>query len=483
MALSVYNTLTRTQEPFTPAQPGHVRVYACGPTVYNHVHVGNWFAFTFDDVLVRWLRDSGYKVTYVMNITDVDDKIIRDSIAAGESREAFTDRWTKVFFEGLQLLGFQPADHYPRATQHVEGRAGALGMVETIQVLLDKGNAYLASDGSIYYRVSSFPSYGQLAGLDMEKLQAGASGRVSADEYEKDNVGDFALWKAYEEADGDIHWEPEFTIDGETRVLKGRPGWHIECSVMSSALLGEQIDIHVGGEDLIFPHHQNEIAQSEACTGVAPFVRYWMHNRHLLIDGAKMSKSKGTFYTLQDILDREGPDGARAFRYMCVAAHYRSQMDFSWHGLAAARRTLANLDEAHARFAAAAGDAEASRFAHEAEKQFEAAMDNDLQTSEALGAVHALVGAGNRALEASELSPGDAAAAVRLLERADRVLGLSLGATREVALTEEQQSLLDARAKARADEDFAASDRLRDELRAQGLLVKDGPEGQTISRA
>lgn len=482
MSLSVYNTLTRTLEPFTPAQPGIVRVYACGPTVYNHVHVGNWFAFTFDDVLVRWLRDSGYKVTYVMNITDVDDKIIRDSLAAGETREVFTERWTKVFFEGLQLLGFEPADHYPRATEHVMGNASALGMVETIQVLLDKGNAYLASDGSIYYRVASFPTYGQLAGLDPEMLQAGASGRVSADEYEKDNVGDFALWKAFEAGDGDIFWEPEFTIDGETRVLKGRPGWHIECSVMSSALLGDQIDIHVGGEDLIFPHHQNEIAQSEACTGTAPFVRYWMHNRHLLIDGSKMSKSKGTFYTLQDILDRDGPDGARAFRYMCVAAHYRSQMDFSWNGLAAARRTLANLDDAHARFAGVAGEAVASRFADAAEKQFEAAMNNDLQTSEALGAVHGLVGAANRALETGDLSAEDAASAVRLLERADRVLGLELGATRAVQLTAEQQALLDQRAQARADKDWAASDRLRDELQAQGVLVKDGPEGQTISR-
>jgi cysteinyl-tRNA synthetase len=482
MALSVFNTLTRTLEPFTPAQPDIVRVYACGPTVYNHVHVGNWFAFTFDDVLVRWLRDSGYNVTYVMNITDVDDKTIRDSQAAGESRAAFTERWTKVFFEGLEMLGFEPADHYPRATHHVEGREGALGMVEMIQVLLDKGHAYLAGDDSIYYRVSSFPTYGQLAGLDMETLQAGASGRVSVDEYEKDHVGDFALWKGYEPEDGDNFWTPSFTVDGAAREVKGRPGWHIECSVMSSALLGEQIDIHVGGEDLIFPHHQNEIAQSEACTGISPFVRYWMHNRHLLIDGSKMSKSKGTFYTLQDILDREGPDGARAFRYMCVAAHYRSQMDFSWKGLASARRTLANLDDAHARFAAAAGRATASRFADAAEKQFEAAMDNDLQTSEALGAVHGLVGAANRALEGGAITPEDAAAAVRLLERADRVLGLKLGATRAVTLTAEQQGLLDQRAQARADKDWGASDRLRDELQAHGLIVKDGPEGQTVSR-
>lgn len=480
MALSFYNTMTRTVEAFQPQSAPKVSVYACGPTVYNHVHIGNWYAFVFVDVLVRWLRESGYAVHYVMNITDVDDKIIRDSIAAGESRAAFTERWTKVFLAGLRDLGMEPADHYPRATDHVFGREGARGMVEMIQVLLDKDHAYLADDGSIYFRVSSFEDYGKLAGIDPETLQAGASGRVAADEYEKDQVSDFALWKSYVEGDGDIFWEPSFTIDGEARVMKGRPGWHIECSVMSSAILGDQIDIHTGGEDLIFPHHQNEIAQSEGCTGAHPFVGTWMHNRHLLVDGAKMSKSKGTFYTLADVKDREGVSGVRAFRYLAVASHYRSQMDFSWHAVATARKTLQNLDEALARFQAVAGSAEASAFANATEAAFTAAMNNDLQTSEALAALQGAVSEGNRLAEAGELSDGDAAALVRLLGFADRSLGLQLGASLEVELTQEQQALLDARAKARADKDWAASDRLRDELAALGITVKDGADGQRV---
>ncbi len=481
MPLSVYNSLTRRVELFEPLHPPAVALYSCGPTVYSHVHIGNWYAFLFTDVLVRWLRESGYTVRYVMNITDVEDKIIRDSIAAGEDRKTFTDRWTEVFFDGVKALGIEAADAYPRATHHVFGREGNLGMVEAIQVLLDKEHAYQADDGSIYYRVASFETYGELAHLDMEKLQAGASGRVSADEYEKDAVADFALWKAFVPEDGDVFWEPEFRIDGESRVVKGRPGWHIECSVMSSAELGEQIDLHLGGEDLIFPHHQNEIAQSEATTGKAPFVKYWMHNRHLLVDGAKMSKSKGNFYTLQDVLERAGPFGARAFRFMAVRSHYRTQMDFSWHGLEEARKTLKNLDEAYGRLRQVAGNSEPSEFAHAAFEEFERAMNNDLQTSEAIAVVQSLVGEGNRRLQAGELSDRDAASVVRLLERADRVLGLKLGASDEVALTPAQQALVDARATARAEKDWAEADRLRDELAEAGIAVKDAKEGQQVS--
>lgn len=480
MPLSVYNTLTRRLEDFVPQDPPRVTIYACGPTVYNHVHIGNWFAFTFNDVVVRWMREAGYDVTFVMNITDVDDKIIRDSQAAGEARAAFTERWTQVFFDGLKTLGALPADHYPRATDHVVGD-GPMGMVEMVQALLDRGHAYRGEDGSIYYRVASFPAYGELAGLDMESLQAGASGRVTADEYDKDSVADFALWKAYVPEDGDIFWDADYTIDGETVPLKGRPGWHIECSVMSSALLGQEIDLHMGGEDLIFPHHQNEVAQSEAATGHAPFVRYWMHNRHLLVDGQKMSKSKGNFYTLKDVVERAGPEGARAFRYLAVQSHYRSQMDFSWRGIESAKKTLANLDGAYARLTEAAGDAEASEFADEAKGRFADAMNDDFNTSAALGALQTLVSEAGAALAAGNLDAADAAATIAFLDMADRSLGLHFGQSQEVALTDDQQALVDARAQARADKNWAESDRLRDELAAQGIAVKDGPDGQSVS--
>ena len=473
--LRLFNNLTRRLEVFAPRGP-EVTLYACGPTVYNHVHIGNWSAFLMADTVVRWLEARGYPVKYVMNITDVEDKTIRDSRAAGEALGDFTARWAKVFLDGMQLLGCRKPDHYPLATDYIEG------MGEMIQKLLDKGHAYLAEDGSIYYRISSFDTYGELANLDLSTLEAGASGRVSADEYEKESVADFALWKAYDEEDGDVHWSPTFVIDGAEKVVKGRPGWHIECSVMSSSLLGDQIDIHLGGEDLLFPHHQNEIAQSEAATGRSPFVRYWMHKRHLMVDGAKMSKSKGTFHTLEDVREKHGPLGVRAFRYLVVSAHYRSQIDFSWSGLDSAKTTLRNLDQAWQRFEAAAGDAEPSDFADEAWRRFGAAMDEDLQASEAVAAVHEIVGEANRRSTAGTLGASDAAAVVKMLSRVDAVLGLQLGLAAEVEMDAELEQLLADRATARASKDWAAADRIRDDLRARGLAVEDGPEGQKLVR-
>jgi cysteinyl-tRNA synthetase len=477
MPLSLYNSLTRRVERFEPLDPQRVTVYACGPTVYSHVHIGNWSLSLVSDVLVRWLRESGYTVVYVQNITDVEDKIIRDSRAAGEDRATFTKRWADKYLEGMDLLGnTAQVDHFPRATEHVDG------MVSMIQALLDKDHAYLAEDGSIYYRVASFPTYGELANIKREDLRAGASGRIKADEYEKEEVGDFALWKGWVEEDGDVFWEPTFTIDGEPLVVKGRPGWHIECSVMSSEILGPRIDIHLGGEDLLFPHHQNEIAQSEAALGEAPFVRVWMHHKHLLVDGSKMSKSKGTFYTLQDLIDRYGPEVAPAFRYLISSGHYRKSLDFNFTGLEAAHRTLRNLVDARKRFAKLAGDAEASAFAAPWHERFRAAMDDDLNTPEAHAAIHAAVGEANRRAQAGDLPAADAAAVVGVLDMADRVFGLGLAA-QERALTPAQQELVDARAKARADKDFAESDRLRDALAAEGVLVKDTKDGQEITFA
>jgi cysteinyl-tRNA synthetase len=475
MALRIHNTLTRKVEDFVPRSPPEVTVYACGPTVYDHVHIGNWSSFLFYDVVVRWLRRSGYRVRYVSNVTDVDDKTIRDAKKAGVSLKDFTRRLEEEYFRARRLLGSIEPDADPRATEHVDG------MRRMIQTLLDKGHAYVADDGSIYFRVSSFPTYGELANLSASSVRAGASGRVKADEYEKESVGDFALWKGYVPEDGDVFWEPEFTVGGARRVVKGRPGWHIECSVMSSTLLGERIDLHLGGEDLKFPHHQNEIAQSEAATGLAPFVKYWMHRRHLLVDGAKMSKSKRNFFTLNDVVEREGASAVRAFRYMVVSAHYGTPIDFTWDGLRAAAATLRNLSDARARFAKiAAGAAPSSGgAAAEAATAFRARMDDDLDASGAMGAVQRLVGEWNRREKEGALLAPDAAAAVALLDEADESLGLSLRATRP--LTDEERGLLDARLAARRAKNWGESDRLRDELSRRGVLVKDVKDGQDVS--
>ncbi len=475
MPIRFHNSLTRRLEEFVPANPPKVLAYACGPTVYDHVHIGNLSAYLFYDVVRRWLLRRGYQVRFVSNVTDVDDKTIRDSRRANVPLADFTRRYTEAYFADLAALGCLDADANPRATEHVDG------MRAMIQALLDKGHAYLADDGSIYFRVSSFPTYGELANLSRESLKAGASGRVRADEYEKEEVGDFALWKAWVEADGDVFWEPTFTVDGVARVVKGRPGWHIECSVMASALLAEQIDLHLGGEDLKFPHHQNEIAQSEAATGKRPFVRFWLHRRHLLVSGRKMAKREKNFWTLKDVLARGGPSGPKAFRYLVVSAHYGTPIDFTWESLDAAAATLRNLSDARARFSKVAGGAtpSASGPAADALAAFGAAMDDDLDASKAMASVQSLVGEWNRREKAGTLSAADAAAGVRLLDEADAVLGLSLTATR--SLTAEEQSLLSARAAARAARNWSESDRLRDALSKSGVLVKDGKDGPSVS--
>jgi cysteinyl-tRNA synthetase len=477
MAMKVHDSLTRELVPFEPADPQRVTFYVCGPTVYNYATIGNWSTYVIADVLVRWLRASGYGVHYVVNITDVEDKTIRDSRAAGVPIAEFAKKWTDVFFEDRDLLGCVPADDYPVATHYIEK------MIAMIQNLLDRGHAYAVEEGpsaSIYFRISSFDHYGELANLTPEQVRAGASGRVKADEYEKESVGDFALWKGWDEDDGDVFWEPELTVDGERRVFKGRPGWHIECSVMSIDLLGEQIDLHMGGEDLRFPHHQNEIAQSEAATGKRPFVRYWLHRRYLLVDGGKMSKSLGNFYTLRNVVEHGGASAVRGYRYMVVSSHYRTPLDFTWEALDAATKTLRNLDDAHRRLAKHAGDAAPSSFGEDAEAAFREAMDNDLEGSAAVAAVHTLVGEANRRLEARTLTPEDAAGALRVLAFADGVLGLGLGAARD-ELTPEQRDLVERRQAARDAGDWDASDRLRDELRALGVEVKDTKDGQQVT--
>jgi cysteinyl-tRNA synthetase len=354
-------------------------------------------------------------------------------------------------------------------------------MVKMIQTLLDKGNAYVGADGSIYFRIASFPTYGRLANLEANVVRAGASGRVQSEEYDKAEVADFALWKAWVPEDGAVFWEPEFEIGGTKKVVKGRPGWHIECSVMASALLGDRIDLHLGGEDLVFPHHQNEIAQSEAATGKQPFVKCWLHRRFLLVDGAKMSKSRKNFFTLQELVDREGPFAARGFRYLAATAHYRKPIDFTLPSLRSAMKTLRNLDDAHERLRAAAGNAKPSTFADGAARAFKDAMEDDLETSAAMAAIHGLVHEANQRAAAGTLSAADAASALAVLGMADRVLGLGLGGTREREPSAEQKRLLADRERARQERRFQDADRLRKELHAAGIEVKDTKAGQEWS--
>ena len=459
----VHNTLTRRLEEFQPLEPGHARLYTCGPTVYNYAHIGNFRAYVFEDLLRRWLKFKGFRVTQVMNLTDVDDKTIRDSQAAGLSLAEFTARYKQAFFEDIRVLNIEAAEHYPAATDHIPE------MIALIQVLQDKGYAYRADDGSVYFSIDRWPQYGKLAHLDRSGLRAGV--RVNADEYDKENVADFALWKAWDEKDGDVAWDSPWG--------RGRPGWHIECSAMSQRYLGPSFDIHTGGVDNIFPHHEDEIAQSEAATG-QPFATYWLHCAHLLVDGQRVSKSRGNFHTLRDVLQR-GYTG-REVRYELLATHYRASLNFTFASLDAARTALRRVDEFTARLADAAGSAasaELPTWARLAATRFEAAMDEDLNISAALAALFDAIREGNAALDARALAPSAAAAVQALLARWDTALGVL--AKPATAIPADVQALLDRRQAARTAKDWAQSDALRGEIANLGWNVKDTPKGQVAT--
>ena len=461
-----YNTLARRQEDFQPLDPGHVRMYTCGPTVYNFAHVGNFRAYVFEDLLRRWLRYKGYRVTQVMNLTDVDDKTIRDSRAANLPLADFTATYKKAFFDDIKTLNIQPADYYPAATDHIPE------MIALIQRLFDRGIAYQAHDKSVYFSIDKWPSYGKLARLDRSGMRSGV--RIATDEYEKENVADFALWKAWDEKDGPVAWDSPWG--------RGRPGWHIECSAMSMKYLGPTFDIHTGGVDNIFPHHEDEIAQSEAANGV-PFARYWMHCAHLMADGQKMSKRLGNFHTLRDILSR-GYTG-REIRTVLISTHYRASLNFTFAGLDAARTTLRRLDAFTARLAEAASNVPPGSlpdFASTAEPRFAAAMDDDLNISGALGVLFDTLRDANSALDANALPPPAAAALQSLFSRWDTVLGILAPAqATPAALPPEVEELLAARAAARAAKDWPRSDALRAQLQTLGYLVKDTPKGQVAT--
>lgn len=463
MSVQFFNTLTRKVEEFVPIKPGHVSMYTCGPTVYNFAHIGNFRAYVFEDLLQRHLEFRGYEVERVMNLTDVDDKTIRGCRAAGIPLAQFTEPFKEAFRQDLATLRIKPATHVPAAT---EARHIAR-MIEMISALVERGHAYRADDGSVYFRINSFPNYGHLAHFNLDELKP--SGRVSSDEYEKEAIGDFALWKAWDEADGDVAWESPWG--------RGRPGWHIECSAMATGILGPQLDIHCGGEDNIFPHHEAEIAQSECVTG-QPFVRLWMHCKHLLVDGRKMAKSEGNFFTLRDLLEK-GWTG-REVRYVLFSVKYREPINFTFEGLDAARKALSRLDEWARRLQDFAGSASPEALPEELNPEgFGAALDDDLNVSAALGALFELVRESNRLLDSGQFSPGQARSLLAWLQRINSVLEL---AAEEEGVSAEVQVLVEQRAQARMNKEWALSDTLRDEIARLGWIVKDTKDGQKLTK-
>lgn len=466
MALKFYNTMTRSKEEFKPIEENIVRMYTCGPTIYNFAHIGNLRTFLFEDILNRYLTYKGFAVTQVMNLTDIDDKTIKASNEQGVSLKEYTKTYEDGFFEDIDTLNVKRATHYPAATDHITE------MVDIVKKLIESGHAYKASDNCIYYRITKFPEYGKLSHMKIEDLRAGASERMASDEYEKDQVSDFALWKAWDEADGSVFWE--------TELGKGRPGWHIECSAMSMKYLGKTFDIHTGGVDNIFPHHENEIAQSEAFSG-QPFAKYWLHAAHLIVEGKKMAKSAGNFFTLREILDKGY--APLAIRYLLISTHYRMQLNFTFDGLDAAKEAvkryndfLDNLGDV----SSDTGGGEADGIVDKAKADFEAALDDDLNMSEALGVVFNFIRDINRLKAEGKLSKAEAERVSDAMTGFDSVLGLRKGD--EASLEEEVEGLIQARIDARKNKDWAEADRIRDDLKARGIILEDTPTGTKWKR-
>ncbi len=459
MSLKIFNTITREKEEFKPIEEGKVGMYTCGPTVYNYAHIGNFRAYMFEDLLRRYLKYKGFQVKQIMNITDIDDKTIRDSQKEGLSLNVFTKKYEDAFFEDLKTLNIESAEEYPAATSHIPE------MIDIVQALLEKGIAYKGDDGSIYFSISKFSDYGKLAHIKVDELQAGA--RVNQDEYEKDSASDFALWKKWDEDDGDVKWDSPF---GE-----GRPGWHIECSAMSMKYLGTTFDIHTGGVDNLFPHHENEIAQSEAATG-KKFVNYWMHCEHLLVEGKKMSKSAGNFFTLRDLLDKGLKP--KAIRYVLLGAHYRQQLNFTIESVEAAEGIvqkfidfLQKIDEVEG----SEDSVELKKIIEEASQGFEMAMDDDLNISKALGHIFDFMGEVNKLMGENKLSSGDAQKVKDTMLSFDAVLGVM--ETEKEEIGSEVDEKIKQREEARKNKDFETADKIRDELKEKGIILEDTPKG------
>jgi cysteinyl-tRNA synthetase len=438
-----------------------VKLYTCGPTVYDYAHIGNFRAFLFEDLLKRWLVYRGFKVTHIMNLTDIDDKTIKGSQKQGIPLRQFTDFYAKAFFEDIKALNIEPADVYPRATDHIPE------MITIIKTLMTKGIAYKGEDGSIYFSVCKFPDYGKLSHIKVDELKAGA--RVSQDEYAKEEAQDFALWKAWCPEDGDVFWE--------TELGKGRPGWHIECSAMSMKYLGETFDIHCGGVDNMFPHHENEIAQSEAATG-KKFVNYWMHNEHLQVEGKKMSKRFGNFYTLRDLLAK-GYDPI-SIRYLLMSTHYRQQFNFTFEGLEASKAAVERLRNFVRRLHEVEGTTATGKVATltaKLEACFGGSMDDDLNIGIALSSLFDFVRDMNSLLDANLVSKAEAAEVGGVMMRIDSVLGVIGRVEVEEALPTDIDALVQKREAARKSKNWKEADAIRAQLKAIGIVLEDTAQG------
>lgn len=470
--LKLFNTLTRKVETFKPIKKDKVGLYTCGPTVYNYVHIGNWRSYVFADLLRRYLEYSGFQVKHIMNLTDVEDKIIRDSQKKGKTLKQFTEFYTDAFFKDMKSLNIKRADVTPKATEHIDE------MVEIVKKLKSKNHTYEA-DKSIYFKISTFPNYGELAQLSKQDLKQNAEGRLNLDdEYDKEDVGDFVLWKAWRSEDGKVYWE--------TEIGKGRPGWHIECSAMSMKYLGESFDIHTGGVDLVFPHHTNEIAQSEGATGKR-FVNYWLHHEHLLVGARKMSKSFGNFYTLRDLQEKK--HNALLFRLILLKTHYRKILNFTFEDFkqakAAAERLLDFLISLDLVKRKKKNDLKIDEKIEKSRNGFKEAMDNDLNTSSALTSVFDLVSEINKSL--SQLNVEQAQKIKKYILEVDSVLGFietlhEQYKKRLKKLTNDKdvKKLLRKRTEIRKEKDYEKADQIRQELFEKGIVVQDIKDGHNV---
>lgn len=466
MTPKFFNTLTREYDTLKPLEDKKIKMYTCGPTVYDFAHIGNFRTYIFEDILRKTLEFFGYHVTQVMNLTDLDDKTIKGAIAGNITLEEFTKPYIKAFFDDLKTLNIQPAAHYPAATHYIDD------MITMIQKLLEKGVAYRGADGSIYYAIAKFPKYGCLSHLKMDELKVGASG-VCTDEYDKENAADFVLWKAFDpERDGKIYWESPFG--------PGRPGWHLECSAMSMKLLGPSIDIHCGGVDNMFPHHENEIAQSEAYTG-KNFVNLWMHSEHLIVGGKKMSKSLGNFYTLRNLLDK-GYSGTQV-RYMLMQTHYKTQLNFTFEGLEGIKNALDRLNSFIVRLLSIEEKNEGNRvlpIIEKAMQDFSNALADDLNISVALAAIFDLVREVNALCDANKISKAEAGKVLNALNKCNSVLGVMQFEKEEVPA--ELFEALQKRMDARKNKEWAKADEYRDLIHSRGYAIEDTSTGARLKK-
>ncbi|MBI2101707.1 cysteine--tRNA ligase [Candidatus Woesearchaeota archaeon] len=465
MPLKLYNTLTRKKEVFKPIKNKAVHLYSCGPTVYDYAHIGNFRAYVCSDILKRYLKYKGFKVKHVMNITDVDDKTIKGANQQGISLKEYTKKFEEAFLNDIGALNIDKAEIFPKATEHIKD------MVVIVKKLLKNNVAYKSDDGSIYYDISKFKNYGKLSHAKIKSLKEGA--RVRQDSYEKEEAHDFALWKAYDKEDGNIFWN--------TEVGKGRPGWHIECSAMSMKYLGSHFDIHAGGVDLVFPHHENEIAQSEAFTG-KKFVNYWFHNEHLLVGGHKMSKSLGNFYTLRDLLQKGY--NPKAIRYLLLSVHYRQQLNFTEEAVKAAENSIRRLEDFMIKLKELKSDIKnenIEKLIKKTKKEFEKEMDDDLNISNALAHVFEFVKEINTLMMEGKIGKGDAKKIMSFVGVFDKVLGVL--EKKEEKLSTELKKLIDEREKARKEKNYEKADRIRQQLSEKGIILEDTRDGVRWKKA